>query len=180
MFESLTYIANPKELNYMRIVFQPAVAAASTDYFYLYIPVVDQEGNQLFAEDLGTGLTSGSNIPCSYRLTKPAQTAFTVTCQLTHGSKSAQTHARIKITGTWTTLATNVIYTFDMDTFFTPAAPTDTLHVQTIFEHFTSGGTIIENAICYDFSLKTFTYDVTAFTNIPTHSTNIAEDTGVT
>jgi len=67
-----------------------------------------------------------------------------------------------------------------MDSFYTPKATNDQLHVETILEHYNSGGVLQENGICYDFSLKTFAYSTTTIASKPTHSTNFAEDTVVT
>lgn len=51
-FESVTIINNPNEKTVIDLYVNTQY---NCDNFILYVPVVDQEGNDLFDEDLGTG-----------------------------------------------------------------------------------------------------------------------------
>jgi hypothetical protein len=66
-----------------------------------------------------------------------------------------------------------------MDSFYTPAALTDDLHVWTVFETYSSGNAIKQSAICYDFSLKSYAITTNALTSAPAPSTIGTGDTGV-
>lgn len=66
VFEPTTIVNNPNEKTVFDLYVMPKLSVSS---MILYVPVLDQEGYDLFDEDLGTGKSSsssGTSINCQY------------------------------------------------------------------------------------------------------------------
>ncbi len=169
----------------MKIAFRPVNAIPVGASFRIYFPVRSQENEDLYDQDLGYGLPSGSQIPCNTRelwSVDSGYPTYTLTCILTHGSKNTNTHAMVTLTGGWTSsLNTGTLYEFEIAGHIIPNVAADNRHVEMIMEVF-NGGTLLNSGIAYDFSVKANPAIITGVytTPSPTASTSVAYDSGVT
>lgn len=184
IFESTNYVTNNGMTGFMKLAFRPRNGIPASATFEVYFPVRSQENEDLFDEDLGYGLPSGSSVPCNTRegwtaTSNPTFPTYTVNCILTHGSKATNTHAMITMTGAWGTLNTGKLYEFEIAGYKIPNVAADNRHVE-IIVLVKNGGTLINNGVAYDFSVKNHAPLVAgAYAVVPTASTAVAGDTGV-
>ncbi|KAL4501728.1 hypothetical protein ABPG72_018779 [Tetrahymena utriculariae] len=150
IFEPTTLINNPNEKTIIELIVQPKVSAST---LVLYVPVVDQEGNDLFDEDLGLEKIKGpgiNNINCQYHI-YPSGVSTSLNCQLIRGIKATKTHAQIQISGI--SFNSGTTYSIQMDEITNPNVLADDRHVYMILEGYQSA-TLVSSQINYDFSFK--------------------------
>lgn len=186
LYSSSSLIVNGGYYTLFTIKFQPQSTVGAGGYLMFYVPTaVEFTGEALFGNDLGTGLNNGGPITCNYDT--GSNFAGTMSCQLFYGNQNSGTPASIKVSGFTNALSSGSFYIFRIQMIKIPAetTATDTKQVWTRLESYTSGGTLVNSGICYDFTIITANpiTDLTSspsLTTAPTATSYQAGATGVT
>lgn len=184
-YSSSTLVVNAGYYTLFTIKFSPSTTVASGGYLIFYLPTVVEFTNELiYDNDLGTGLNDGDPIDCNYDT--GSGFSGTLTCILTFGNRNSGTPGQIKVSGFTNNLASGSNYVFRIQRIKNPveAIASDTKAVYTRLESYTSGGTLVNSGIIYDFTVQTYIppteTTLTATLDAPTATSYIAGNTAVT
>ena len=186
LYSSSSLIVNGGYYTLFTIKFKTQAFVAAGGYLMFYVPTaVEFTAEPLFDNDLGTGLNDGDPIACNYD--SGSNFLGTIGCTLHYGNQNSGIPASIKVSGFTNALSTGTLYVFRVQMIKIPAetTATDTKHVWTRLESYTSGNSLINSGIMYDFTIITDnpTTDLPtapSLTTAPTATSYQAGATGVT
>jgi hypothetical protein len=142
-FECYSLISNMGLKNMFTIRFTPGQAVPPSGFLSLWVPTINEWGNFLFDDDLGTGKTTNSPINCYARSGFLANVILS--CYLVKGSRLLGTPVQIKIVGTWTSpLLITGNYVIDIDEFYNPTLVGDNNHIEMRFESYDASSNLLD------------------------------------